>query len=579
MVFESALSLPTPVRRLAARAAGLHELDALYEAARRVSPERPIAERLLALLGVRVAVTDADALRVPENGAAIVVANHPFGLLDAAAIAAVLGQVRRDVRFLANEVLSEIPELRDVVFPASAKGLRLAIQHLEAGGMLVVFPAGEVSHWQWRERRVADSRWNVSVARLAIKVGGVTVVPVYVPGRNSARFCLAPARLRTAMLVRELLNKRGCRVEVRIGSPIPPEKLAAIPSPKERVEYLRWRTCLLGRRGEAQKVARGGVPVVSETHGLADEIAALAPLTRSGDLEVYVASARQIPRTLREIGRLREITFRAAGEGTGGEIDLDRFDECYRHLFVWNAGREEIVGAYRLAGTDETRDLYTKTLFRYDDRLLDRFGPALELGRSFVRAEYQKGFAPLLLLWKGIGEYVGRHPRYRVLFGPVSISDQYASISRELMAAFLERYAMWSGWAGLVRGRNPLRRRDAGAGLPSAGVGLDDLDAILGDVEQGRTGVPVLLRQYLRLGGKLLGFNVDRQFANTLDGLILVDLMRTEPKLRERYLGKDPARRFLEFQKGRYGTDESTVLDELGAARGRGRDLVADPVF
>jgi putative hemolysin len=553
MLFESAISFPKPVRRLAAR---------VYEAIRTTSPELPIAERLLAYLGAGVAVTGADLLRVPKTGATIVVANHAFGLLDAAALATVLSRARGDVRFLANEILTDIPELRDVVLPANSRGLRVAIEHLKDGGLLVVFPAGEVSHWQWRPRRVADSRWNSSAARLATATNA-TVVPVYVPGRNSAPFCVAPARVRTAMLLRELLNKRGSRVEVRIGSPIPCEKLRAIPSAQEQVEYLRWRTYLLRERAAADS----------------GEVARLTPLATTGDLSVYVARASQIPTLLRELGRLREITFRAVGEGSGKAIDLDRFDEHYLHLFVWNARREEVVGAYRLVGTDQTRDLYTKTLFRYDDRLLDRVGPALELGRSFVRAEYQKGFAPLLLLWKGIGEYIGRNPRYRVLFGPVSISDQYAAISRELMAAVLERYAMWSGWDGLVRGRNPLRRRGAAAGLPSAGVGLDDLDVILGEVEQGRAGVPVLLRQYLRLGGKLLGFNVDREFANALDGLILVDLMRTEPKLLDRYLGKGPARRFLEFQKGMYGTDESTILDELGAPRGRGRDLVADPVF
>ena len=202
--------------------------------------------------------------------------------------------------------------------------------------------------------------------------------------------------------------------------------------------------------------------------------------------------------------------------------------------------------------------LYTATLFQYGGAFLDRLGPALELGRSFVRQEYQKGFAPLLLLWKGIGAYVGRNPQYKILFGPVSISNQYEAVSRELMVSFLEKYALLHDWAGLVRNRCAFRSRLLrGAhrpAFPASGFDIEDLSAMVGDLERKNTGVPVLLRQYLRLGGKLLGFNVDPKFANALDGLILVDLAKTEPKLLQRYLGTREANAFLEFQKGNHGT-------------------------
>jgi putative hemolysin len=252
-------------------------------------------------------------------------------------------------------------------------------------------------------------------------------------------------------------------------------------------------------------------------------------------------------------------------------LDLDRFDRHYLHLFVWNTRRSEIAGAYRLAPTDSARrhGLYTETLFHYRADFLDRLGPAVELGRSFVRPEYQRGFAPLLLLWKGIGAFLRRNPRYTTLFGPVSISNQYAAASRELMVGFLERYAMLRGWTGIVRGRTPFRRTLKHAALPTAGMDVDDLGAILGDIEEKPAGVPVLLRQYLRLGGKLLGFNVDPKFANALDGLILVDLTKTEPKLLERYLGK----------KGQHGTHESISLDQLGAAPDRRDHTPADALL
>jgi putative hemolysin len=240
------------------------------------------------------------------------------------------------------------------------------------------------------------------------------------------------------------------------------------------------------------------------------------------------------------------------GEGTGKPTDIDGFDAHYLHLFVWNAAKREIVGAYRLAGTDVTRDLYTATLFQYTGDFLDKLGPALELGRSFVRPEYQKGFAPLLALWKGIGAYVARNPRYKMLFGAVSISNRYQAVSRELMVAFLERRTSLHEWASLISGRNPFKRRYGKPLPPPQGFDLEDLSDCVADLEPTRTGVPVLLRQYLKLGGKLLGFNLDPEFSDALDGLIVVDLTKTEPRLLERYLGRAEAAEFLRHQKGTY---------------------------
>jgi putative hemolysin len=173
-------------------------------------------------------------------------------------------------------------------------------------------------------------------------------------------------------------------------------------------------------------------------------------------------------------------------------------------------------------------------LFRYGQAFLDKLGPALELGRSWIRAEYQRAFAPLLLLWKGIGQFIRRRPQYTTLFGAVSISNQYQSVSRELMVSFLERNASMMSWAGLIAASNPFRSRRAS----HTPFDLEDLSQTVSDIEPTGAGVPVLLRQYLKLGGKLLGFNVDPEFSNALDGLILVDLIRTEPKLLDRYLGK-----------------------------------------
>lgn len=552
---------------------GLRKMQALHSELLAMGGAVPIAERLLQRLGVTYTVSETDLQNIPRRGPAMLLVNHPFGILEGAVLATLLSRLRPDVKFLANGALTAIPQICDLLIPVdpvagtaavnrNIRGLKQALRFVEGGGLLVVFPAGEVSHLQWKQkqRQVADGDWSPSIARLAALAGRrapeMAVIPAHVPGANSLLFQLAGLihpRLRTALLIRELLNKRQMRVSVRVGSSVPAAKLLSIPTDQERIAYMRWRSYLLASR-EKHKCATGARPKpvagAADPLDLAREIDSLPAgclLAASGPLSTYLAHGSQLGAVLGEIGRLREITFRAAGEGTGKPRDLDGFDEHYLHLFVWNQDKKEVVGAYRLARTDHVQSLYTGTLFQYGDEFLRRMGPALELGRSFVRPEYQKSFAPLLLLWKGIGRYVARNPQYKVLFGAVSISNQYQSISRELMVSFLERHALLPDWMGLVSTRNPLRISGAAA---ATGLDIDDLSAVVSDIEPSRAGVPVLLRQYLKLGGKLLGFNVDRKFSNALDGLILVDLTKTETKLLERYLGKAEAAQFLEFQKG-----------------------------
>jgi putative hemolysin len=293
---------------------------------------------------------------------------------------------------------------------------------------------------------------------------------------------------------------------------------------------------------------------------LEEEIAALpgdSLLVESDQDQVHVAAAGRIPNLLREIGRLREVTFREVGEGTGRAIDLDRFDEHYLHLFVWNRRERALVGAYRLGLTDRLLEqggvsaLYTSTLFKYRRCLFEAMGPAIEMGRSWVRPEYQKSYQGLLLLWKGIGQFAVRHPRYATMFGPVSISADYGSASQRLIVSFLEQNRYVHRWSEWVRPRTPHRGdRRAARRTPRLALGdLDDVSAFIAEIEADQKGVPVLLKQYLKLGGRLLGFNVDPAFGDVLDVLILVDLRLTEPRILARYMGREGAEAFLDHQR------------------------------
>jgi putative hemolysin len=280
-------------------------------------------------------------------------------------------------------------------------------------------------------------------------------------------------------------------------------------------------------------------------------------LAQSGEFEVRLARAPEIPMALREIGRLRELAFRAAGEGSGQSYDLDRFDAWYDHLILWNGVREEIAGAYRLCGSDRGAELYTETLFRFSPHFFTRLGPALELGRSFIGSGYQRNYQSLLLLWRAIGEYVSLNPQYRHLFGPVSISAEYRRESRTMMAAYFEQHCYDSELARLAGARQPFR--DSTTCVFPRPESIEDLDSLVRDIEPDGKGLPVLVRQYLKLSGRLCAFHVDRSFGHCLDGLIVVDLLRTARRQVERYLGLPGAERFYRFHKAGGARDGDTI--------------------
>lgn len=552
-------------------------------------------ERALDVLGVTAQVSARDYSRVPATGPLLVVANHPFGGLEGMVLAALLQRVRPDVKLLTNYLLGKIPDMHEVSFfvdpfggPDAARrnvaSMKGAIQWLQDGHCLGVFPAGEVSHLTFQRLSVTDPNWSTTVGRVARRAKAA-VLPIYFDGRNSTLFQLAGLihpRLRTLLLPREMLRKRDHAVRVLIGEPIPAQRLDRFDDDMALTDYLRFRTYILRGRAEPPPAAsrhsvRLSQPVISpeDPAALAAEVDALSPRHRLVDGEafrVYCAPASLIPRCLREIGRLRELTFRAVGEGTGRALDIDRYDAHYQHLFVWQPSQRRIIGAYRLGPSDRIirrfgiAGLYTATLFRMRPALLERLGAALELGRSFVIQEFQKSYSPLMLLWRGIGRYVATRPRYRYLFGPVSISEEYQSLSKRLLIAFLKANDYRNDLAEFVRPRNPPRlrpQRDFDEHLLSCSArDVNEVDELVGEIESDGKRMPVLLRQYLGLRARLLGFNVDPDFGDVLDGLILIDLTRVDRPILDRYLGRAGAARFL----AKY----SETPDQSASASGRG---------
>ncbi len=563
--------LPSPLANAVNHFLKIDQLEELYTRARSL---QDFNRGLLDDLQVEVNVAPADFEKIPCAGAVVAVSNHPFGILDGVLLADLLMHARHNVRILTNQLLGDLPELSQFCFfidpfdrpesrVSNGRSLKQAIQHLRAGGLLLIFPAGEVSHFDLKKRAICDPAWNVTAARL-IRIAKSKALPILIRGANGLPFQMlgmVHPRLRTAALPNEMLNKRGRRVEIRVGGIIEPTRIEVLPDDEAVTRYLRFRTELLARRGETACVTGSGVMPVAPpipVDSLCAEIASLPAhclMEHSREFSVYLAEARQIPLALQEIGRLREVSFRAAGEGTGQPRDLDRFDPYYLHLFLWNKEKRGIAGAYRLGDVPKIlarygqKGLYTDTLFRFRMGFLARLGPALELGRSFVGPEYQRQFAPLLLLWKGISAFIVRHPEYSKLLGAVSVSNQYSPASRELIARYFEKQNTSPEWRGAVKARRPLPARLVqkweAAALASILPDIEDLSAPIADLEPDGKGIPILVRQYVKLGGQLLAFSVDPQFGNTLDGFVMVDLTRTSPEILARYMGKEQAQNFF----------------------------------
>ncbi len=546
-------------------ATGLSALERLYAERPQALSPADFVRFALQKLGLRYQLASGRLESVPATGALIIICNHPFGAADGFVLTDLLMARRPDLLLFANTLLQRVPEIAPIIAPvdvfkpgASLGGVRAALRHLGQGGALVLFPAGEVSRLDWRGRRIADPPWADSVALLARR-SGAEILPMHIEGHARWPSLLAGAvhpLLRTACLPRDLLQQRNSLVRLHLGEPVSAAELRRL-EPRAQTAYLRLLSDNLGRRTAAALPASAPPPqqplaAALPAAVLAAELATLPAgcvLCQQGSFTVYLAGAAQIPQVLQEIGRLRELSFRQVQEGTGQPLDLDRFDADYQHLFVWHQEQRELIGAYRLGFTEAlaaaggVAALYTHTLFDYDQRLLAHLGPAIELGRSFVRPEWQRNFRALRLLWSGIASVLDARPDIRCLFGPVSISASYSPMARALMETALSTHHSDPALQALVQPRTPSASGRSTPESRQVVAALSDpalLSRVVARVEQG-SGLPVLLRHYLDLKGRFAGFNVDADFGNTLDGLVFIQVDDIPPAVRAKF-GNQPRR-------------------------------------
>ena len=531
-------------------------------------------DEILRLIGVKVEINEGDLKNIPIKGAFTAIANHPYGGIEGLIMLKILCTVRPEAKIMANFILKKIPNLSDffvAVNPfenvdnsSSVSGIKTTLRLLNNGTPIGIFPAGEVSTYKLDKQQVTDKLWHPNIGRIISKAKA-PILPVYFHGNNSLFFnllSLIHPNLRTAKLPSEIFNKKGHIIKVRVGKLIQFDAIPNHDNNNSLLAFLRAKTYALGAGLENEKKifnSRNLFKIKKAQDEISAEIAIgimekeVAFLRKNfkvwteRNYEVFISPTTHIPNIIKEIGRLREVTFRAIGEGTNKSTDLDGYDIYYNHLFIWDNESKMIVGAYRIGKGDEIfysygkKGFYTAGLFKIKSQFYPVLKNSLELGRSWIRKEYQQKPLPLFLLWKGILKYLIDNPKYRYLIGPVSISNSFSKFSKSLIVDFIYRNHFDQEMAQMVKPRKKFKvnysKIDVDIIIGNNNT-LKSLDHLINEIETSHIKVPVLLRQYIALNAKIICFNIDPKFSDCLDGFLVLDLENVPQDMLDK-LGKN----------------------------------------
>lgn len=576
---------------------GLEDVSRIYQAV--VSDSRPnisVFQKAIDAMGVKVesnlGFLSADGeiagpgnvALIPSVGPLVITANHPLSGVDALALAAQVAGTRSDVKIMMNVAFEGIPELRDhAIFadplnpeaPANRAAIRDALKWVKDGHILIIFPAGEVSSQRPGEPVARDPDWKEGAGRIAQKAGA-PVMPVFIHGEPSSIFQLARSikkTLASPLLLREIAGQKDSTVKITFGDPVPHSKIAKIEDPKELALYLKALTQVhSGNAGNAMRPERAAaqakpsawdpskfeaIAPAGPLDKLVMEINGLGPehlLISEGDYQIFVAKGSEIPEMMFEIGRQREITFRGVKEGSGKSTDTDSYDQYYRQLFVWDKVNQKLVGAYRMGLGDEilpamgTQGFYNSKYFDLN-KFVQKTGPnVIELGRTIVTPEYQKKSRSLFMLWRGIGEFVNRNPRYEGFFGPVGMSADYQQTSQQLLVQYLTDKHQPADMKGLVVSKNPPEFStplsvDEAKAIVRQTDDIKGISDLVQGIEPDGKATPVLFRQYLKWDGAFLSFLYEKDF-NATAGFIYVDLRKADTDALGTYLGKEAVKQY-----------------------------------
>jgi putative hemolysin len=531
--------------------AGLDKLNELYD---RLADYKGVefSDKVLEFLDITLNVNTSALENIPKEGGVVITSNHPFGGLDGLAALSILGKVRKDVKILTNFILSKVPNVSDHFIPINTtyafgkftaptiSGLRQAEEHLLKGGLLVIFPAGEVSSWNNQGKVVEDAEWMTYISR-QVRRSKCPVIPMYFHGKNSKYFQWLgriSTKLSDLRFTGEIFDKKGKEIKVRIGSVIQHAELEKFQEDKIVAKFLRSRSYMLEadtiEKDESVYTTRLGDFVPTDVLLKELEENKDAHLFDVGTLSCYLFDYNRIPNMMREIAVRREEAFRAVGEGTNNSLDTDPYDVYYKHLVLWDNTTKDLVGAYRLGlGADilwekGIHGFYADTLFRYSDKFAPVLEKCVELGRSFVCVSHQKDTLALMLLLKGLFYTLMKYPEYKYLIGPVSISSWYPMLYRSVMIHYLKQFHRNPAYDDMTNPKTPFvpdfGRVDPDALLFGKTANLEMFDRYLLRMSGGQYRLPPLLKKYIKMGSKIIDYNVDPDFNYCVDGLIMLAL-------------------------------------------------------
>lgn len=510
-------------------------------------------------LQIKFEIPEEDLKRLPKEGAYITISNHPLGGIDGILLLKLMLEREPNFKIIANFLLHRIEPLKKYIMPvnpfenhkgakSSVVGIKETLRHLSDGKPLGMFPAGEVSTYK-DGKLMVDKPWEEGAIKV-IRKAQVPVVPIYFHAKNSRLFYILSKindTLRTAKLPSELFSQKDRVIKVRIGKSISVAEQNEHTSLEEYSDFLRRKTYMLANPFEKEsvflqtptlKLSKSPKKIVTAASQdkMTKEVEALRStdcrLLQSKNYEVFLAGAKKIPNILHEIGRLREITFREVGEGTNESIDLDKHDQYYHHLFLWDNEANKIAGAYRMGLGSEIypkygiNGFYLNDLFRFEPELYDMMHKSIEMGRAFIIKEYQQKPMPLFLLWKGIMHTTLRYPEHKYLLGGVSISNQFSDFSKSLMIEFMKSNYYDPYIAQYIHPKKAykvkLKDADKDFIFDEAESDLNKFDKIIDELEPGSLRLPVLIKKYIKQNAKVVAFNVDPLFNNAVDGLMYI---------------------------------------------------------
>lgn len=545
---------------------GFNKINRLYSPSADLK-DQPFTEHMLNMYGITYDDNASELNSIPKEGGFIIVCNHPFGAIEGIILYDAISKIRPDFKVMANFILSYIPNLKTVFIPvnpftenpewgSSVGGIKAAMQHLSQGNGLGIFPAGEVSRYNGHDYP-EDIEWSVTISKL-VKKTGLPVIPVYFDGVNSKSFyrrAKIHSMLGTAMLPHELLNKRNRHITMKIGKPIVPSDLEAFDDYKKLAAYLRTRSYALeaniSKEIKSPNTKLELLPPPLKSHMLVNELDKIRKksyLFTCAQYECFFADYDDIPNLMYELGRRREEAFRAIGEGSGKKLDTDKYDTYYKHLILWDKEENRLVGGYRLGIGDEIVEqkgidgFYISSLFKIKGQFKDTLAKSIELGRSFVTVDYQKDILPLMLLLKGLMIVAYRYKDVRYFIGPVSISNWYPKFYKSLMVRYISNEFPCEDLKDLVEARTPFQmdflKADADILLENNTSSVERFDRYMMKLSNGDYRLPTLFKKYLKMQSKFLCFNIDPDFNDALDGLLLLEF-KNIPESELRMLMKD----------------------------------------